>query len=191
MKDGNIVLIGFMGTGKTAVGRRLAEILGREFIDTDGEVERALGKPVARIFAEDGEARFRAEEAEVCRRLAGCRGLVIATGGGIVLNPENVRHLRQNGILIALTAAPEEIYRRLSGQASPASGGRRRTPEIRPLLQGDMRARIQELLRARAGAYAVADWSIDTTGRTVEDVVRAIVGYLEGKGYLDQERGNG
>lgn len=71
MKDGNIVLIGFMGTGKTAVGRRLAEILGREFVDTDGEVERALGKPVARIFAEDGEARFRAEEAAVCRRLAG------------------------------------------------------------------------------------------------------------------------
>jgi len=191
VREKNIVLIGFMGTGKTVVGRRLAEILGREFVDTDDEIERALGKPVARIFAENGERRFRAEEAAVCRRLAGRRGLIIATGGGIVLNPENVRCLRENGILIALAASPEEIYRRLAAPASQAAGSRHPAASPRPLLQGDMRARIQELLRARAGAYDVAEWTVDTTGRPVEEVVYAIIGYLEGKRCLDFRRSNG
>lgn len=190
MTDKNIVLIGFMGTGKTTVGRRLAAILGRAFVDTDAEIEQALGKPVARIFAEDGELRFRAEEAVVCRRLAKCRGLVIATGGGILLDPGNVRHLRENGILIALTASVEEIHRRLSNP-SP-SDARRSTPDsVRPLLKGNMRTRIQELLRARAGLYDVAEWSVDTTGRSVEEVVQAIIGYLKGKGDLDDKGSNG
>lgn len=195
----NIVLIGFMGTGKTAVGRLLAIKLGREFLDTDAEIERRLGKSVARIFAEDGEARFRDEEAALCRLLADRQGLVIATGGGTVLNPENVYNLRRSGILIALSATPEEIYRRvasasLSGTKHPPPNFPTR-PEnndqpavpanTRPLLAGDVRTRIRELLETRAGAYEVADWHIDTTSLPVEVTVEAIIAQLKGRGCLD------
>lgn len=203
MSGRNIVLIGFMGTGKTAVGRRLAEALGREFLDTDAEIERCLGKPVARIFAEEGEPRFRHEEAALCRCLAKPRDLVIATGGGMVLNPENVKHLREGGVLIALTASPEEIFRRVTASGIPPSGNDR--PAVvppaaeatgvrpsapvnaRPLLQGDVRARIRELLAARAGAYDIAELTVETTGRPVEETVRVIMSYLKEKRYLDDK----
>lgn len=169
----NIVLIGFMGTGKTVTGRRLARVLGRPFVDTDDEIERLTGKTVARIFQEDGETCFRAKENLLCGKLAVPRGLVVATGGGMVVNPENVALLRKGGVLIGLTAAPDVILERV-GRAG-----------TRPLLRGaDRRARMEKLMRERAGVYDVAAFRVDTgvasTGRTVE----AIVAYLKERGVI-------
>lgn len=158
-----------MGTGKSTVGRRLARHLGLRFIDTDEEIERLTGKTIQRIFREDGERRFRSEEALLCRRVASAEGLVIATGGGMVLDPENVRLLRRNGILIGLKAHPDVIFQRV------------RRKENRPLLQGDTAARIKELLNARQGVYDVADVTIDTGDKSPEDVVDVILEYLEGR----------
>lgn len=161
----NIVLIGFMGTGKTAVGRKLAIRLKRKFIDTDAEIEEVTGKTIARIFAQDGIIRFRSEEALLVNKLAGREGLVIATGGGLVLDPENVRLLKENGVLIALKAAPEVIYHRVKKKKN------------RPLLmKGELMATIQSLLKEREGAYDVAEFTVDTgicgMGETVEQIVK-------------------
>lgn len=163
----NIVLIGFMGTGKTVIGRHLARVLRRRFVDTDDEIEGLAGKTVAQIFREDGEAHFRAEESRLCRGLAAPQGLVVATGGGMVVNPENVAHLRRGGVLIGLTAAPEVILDRVSRK------------DTRPLLRGsDKWARIEKLLRKRAGVYDVAEFTVDTGTASPERTVRSIVAYL-------------
>ena len=114
----NIVLIGFMGTGKTAVGRRLARRLKRKFVDTDAEIEKITGKTIAQIFARDGATRFRSEEALLVKKLAPKEGLVISTGGGLVLNPENVRLLRENGIFVALAADPDKAAQFNDGVAA-------------------------------------------------------------------------
>lgn len=163
----NIVLIGFMGTGKTVAGRRLARILGRPFLDTDDEIERKAGKSVARIFREDGEAHFRSRENLLCRKLAAPQGLVVATGGGMVVNPENTALLRRGGVLIGLTADPEVILERV---------GRKDT---RPLLRGsDKWARIEKLMRERAGVYDVARFTVDTGVSSPTRTVRGIVDFL-------------
>lgn len=170
----NIVLIGFMGTGKTAVGRRLAAKLGRRFVDTDAAIEEVTGKTVAQIFARDGVTRFRSEEALVARKLSGQEDLVIATGGGMVLNQENVRLLREKGVLIALTASPEVIYLRVKNKKK------------RPLLQkGELRERIAGLLAERAGLYDVAEYTVDTGSLSIDQTVDQIIGFLKEKGYLD------
>ncbi|MDP3051305.1 MAG: shikimate kinase [Eubacteriales bacterium] len=169
----NIILIGFMGTGKTVVGRRLARILKRDFVDTDAEIERATGKSIRQLFAEEGEARFRSEESILCAKLARQEGLVIATGGGIVLNPQNVDRLREAGILIGLSADPEVILQRVGLRGN------------RPLLRGGNNLeRIKELLRERAGAYDVAEFTLDTNFGTPEQNARAIVDYLRERGYI-------
>ncbi|HAP93163.1 MAG TPA: shikimate kinase [Desulfotomaculum sp.] len=165
----NIVLIGFMGTGKTIVGKRLAARLGWEFIDTDSEVEQVTGKTIPQIFTRDGEIRFRSEERIVMQKLALRQCLVIATGGGAVLDPENVANLKKNGILICLSADPETIYYRVKGKRH------------RPLLDGkdDLRRRIGELLIERAPAYQVADFTVDTSRCRPDEVVDKIVDYLK------------
>ena len=163
----NIVLIGFMGTGKTAVGKRLAQRLRREFIDTDAEIEKVTGKTVAQIFARDGVVRFRSEETLLVKKLAQRAGLVISTGGGLVLDPENVRLLKENGVLIALKASPETIMRRVKHKKN------------RPLLaKGDLRESVESLLKERDGVYDVADFTLDTGERSLEEVVQEIAGYL-------------
>ena len=96
----NIVLIGFMGTGKSTVGKRLAKSLGWEFIDTDVAIEELTGLSVADLFRLHGETRFRSEEALLVKRLSEQKGYIIATGGGTVLNPENWRYLAQHGVLV-------------------------------------------------------------------------------------------
>ncbi len=169
----NIVLIGFMGTGKTSLGRRLARRLGREFVDTDVEIENITGKTVARIFARDGETRFRSEEALLVEKLARRRNLVISTGGGMVLNPENVRLLRENGVFIALTAAPEVIYHRVKRK------------KIRPLLlKGDLKERIRTLLKERDGAYHIAEFTVDTGACNLEEAVEQIIRFLSERNYI-------
>lgn len=172
MSRKNIVLIGFMGTGKTAVGRRLAQRLKREFVDTDQEIERITGKTVAQIFARDGEVRFRSEEALLTKKLAAREGLVISTGGGLVLNPENVKLLGENGVFIHLKASPEVIYQRLKNKKN------------RPLLlKGDKRERIKSLLAEREEVYSrLAGCTVDTGEVSVDEAVERIVSYLKEMG---------
>ena len=160
-----IVLTGFMGTGKTQVGRRLARLLGRPFVDTDDLVEAAAGRPVAEIFATEGESRFRAREREAVEQACGVPEAVIATGGGTVLDPENRRRLASAGPIVCLSARPEDILRRVGNPAG------------RPLLVGsphERLSRIQALLAERAPSYAFAAHTVDTTGLTLDQVAACV-----------------
>jgi shikimate kinase len=161
----NIVLMGFMGVGKTSVGRELALRLKREFVDLDELLEVKLGVSITEFFAAKGEAAFRKLEKEAIRSLAQKRGLVLATGGGAVLDPENVRALREKGVLILLTAEPETIAQRLAGDLS------------RPLLGPDASVeRIGKLLAQREAAYqAAAKVEIATDHLTPDQVAEEIV----------------
>jgi shikimate kinase len=163
MTQRNIVLFGFMATGKTTLGRRLAAELGLEFVDMDDLIVEREGKPIPRIFAEDGEAHFRRVEREVVRELSGRRGLVVATGGGVVLNADNVRDFGEGGVCVCLTADPETILQRAAGD------------DNRPLLAGDeKRERILSLLEARGLLYAAIPVQIDTGRLSVEAAAAAI-----------------
>jgi shikimate kinase len=150
-----IILVGFMGTGKSTVGRLVAERLGWRFTDTDQVIEGRAGKPVREIFTQDGEAAFRALEADVCEELRMWRNTVIATGGGILLAPENRTRLFRAGLVICLSAPAEQIARRLAHDSD------------RPLLAGaDRLQKMQELLGARQAVYALAPYRIETSGMT-------------------------
>jgi shikimate kinase len=162
-----IVLAGFMGTGKSVVGARLAERLRVPFVDVDRLIEATAGLKVAEIFASEGEVGFRRRERELIASLAHRRDCVIATGGGAVLDPENVEHLRVGGIIVCLQAAPEVILQRIGDD------------DRRPLLQAQGRlATISQLLELRSASYATADITIDTSESSVEEVVERIVQHL-------------
>lgn len=157
----NIILTGFMGTGKTTIGLELARQLRRLFLDMDTEIEARAGKSIERIFGDDGEAVFRGMETCLCQELSTQQGLVIATGGGTLVAPDNRALLLQNGIGICLDAHPDEIARRLQGTRH------------RPLLNvEDPKAEIERLLAARREAYAALLWHIDTTGLSTRAVVQ-------------------
>ncbi|MFH1624995.1 MAG: shikimate kinase [Pseudomonadota bacterium] len=163
----NIVLVGFMGTGKTEVGKTLARDFSREFIDTDDVIEKKLGCTVPEIFEKYGEGYFRDKEREVVKELSMLHGLVIATGGGVVINPENIHDLKSNGVVICLTATPEAIFSRIRGD------------NYRPLISTPGKLeKIKELLESRKAFYARADAVIDTTDRGVLEVVSEIKGIL-------------
>ncbi len=160
----NLVLTGFMGTGKTSVGRAVALRLGRPFVDMDEEIEVRTGKTISRIFAEDGEAAFRTLEAALCRELGARRGVVVATGGGALVDPVNRACFAASSTLVCLQASAVTL-------ASRVHGG-----EDRPLLSaGDTGADIARLLAARRAAYTSIPWQIDTTEQALEDVVDAVV----------------
>jgi shikimate kinase len=118
----NLVITGFMGTGKTTVGQAVAARLGRPFVDMDAEIERRAGKPIARIFAEDGEAAFRRWEASICAELGLQRGLVIATGGGALVNPLNRAQMLRNGTVVRDRRAPSPLGQ--PRQRAPLARGR-------------------------------------------------------------------
>lgn len=163
----NIILTGFMGTGKTAVGRLLAERLAREFVDTDALIIRRAGRPIADIFREEGEPHFRALEAAIAAELAGRRGLVIATGGGLMLDPVNAAALGNTGPVFCLHADAADILARVAADA-----------DKRPLLGGeDPGTRVRELLRRRAAAYARFR-PVETSGRAPEEVAAGIATLL-------------
>ena len=165
----NVVIFGFMGVGKTTVGRLLAPRLGYRFVDSDTEAEREAGMRVEEVFARMGEPAFRELERRVIRRLSMGDGQVIALGGGAVLNPANVEALRRTGRMILLTASPEEISLRTRGDSS------------RPLLAGgDKLTRIRSLLDERRERYiAAADMVVDTNGVPPIRVTAAILSRLE------------
>ncbi|GAB6171419.1 shikimate kinase [Paradesulfitobacterium aromaticivorans] len=164
----NIILTGFMGTGKSTVGRRLARTLGWDFIDTDSEIERITEMSVAEIFRRHGETRFRSEENLMVKRLMTRENCVIATGGGTVLNPENQAILSGIGVVISLYAPVETILDRV-GQRTD-----------RPLLKTG-REEIEFLWQARQVSYARAEYTVDTTDKSVEEVEGEILTYLEGR----------
>ena len=167
-KRKNIILFGFMGTGKTAIGKRLASKLGMQFIDMDDLIEEREGKSISKIFAQDGEPYFRRLESEVAREVAGRSGLVVATGGGVVLNYENVRTLESTGIGICLNVSPETIYERVRRQTH------------RPLLQvEDPLQRIRDMLASRREAYSRVSHQIECTDDDFEENVRRILDLVQ------------
>lgn len=171
MRDRNLILVGFMGTGKTEVGRRLAARLGRVFVDMDAVIEERTGRTIAELFERDGEASFRRRERELVRELAGRKNLVIAAGGGVVLDPDNLRDFERTGVVICLTATAEEILRRVAGQTH------------RPLLEGgDRLRRIRELLERRRPLYEAIERRVETTGLTVEETVARVLDLSEDAG---------
>ena len=169
---GAIVLTGFMCTGKSEVGRRLAKRLGRPFVDTDQLVEARAGTSVAAIFSDDGEAVFRALEREAVLAATARADAVIAVGGGAILDPVNVERLRAVGVVVCLSADAATITRRVGDVAR------------RPLLAGgDSRAAVERLLAERGPAYQrAADVTVDTSDRNVGEVVESVrehIGRLE------------
>jgi 3-dehydroquinate synthase len=167
----NITLTGFMGTGKTTVGRLLAARLERPYVDMDHQLEAHFGKSIPAIFAEEGEPAFRLAEIQLCSQLAEQQGLVISTGGGALVNPHSRHALAASGPVVCLTASVDEIVRRVS------------LTEERPLLPGDreaQRRRIRDLLHERRQAYASIPLQVDTTGRTPEEIVAAVLEALAG-----------
>jgi len=158
----NVVLIGFMGSGKSTVGHHLAERLGREFVDLDREIEADAGRAIETIFALEGEQQFREREQRALERVLQRQGVVVAAGGGAPLRDANWRLMRSKGTVVALTAEPAELARRLDG-----GGGR-------PLLQPDTKSAIASLLPERLPRYQSADLVVATDGCRPEDVAHRI-----------------
>lgn len=160
----NIVLFGFMGTGKTTVGKLLAKKLGMDFVDVDDLIEADQKKTISKIFEENGEPYFREVEKRIIKEISGKQGLVIGAGGGAVLFEENLCNLEKSGVLICLTATPEVILGRTKGM------------KHRPLLNvEDPRKRIEELLAKRASYYAKIKNQIDTSSLARDQVVEKIL----------------
>ena len=163
----NIVLTGFMAVGKSAVGRKLALSLKRSFVDLDQAIEDREGAKVKEIFDRKGEAYFRRAEKETMKEVLSRDGQVVATGGGTVMDSENLRLLKQRSVLISLTAPPETLLRR-SGSGNQ-----------RPLLRADDRlVRIEEHLAQRERLYRQAHISIDTEHLSVDEVAKRIMEVL-------------
>lgn len=165
----NIFLVGLMGAGKTTVGRALARKLNKQFIDSDHEIEARTGVSIPLIFEIEGEASFRQREAEVIRDLTAQSGIVLATGGGAILKPENRACLKAGGIVIYLRASIDSILQRTSRDKS------------RPLLQtADPRQRLEQLAREREPYYReVADFVIETGRPNVQSLVQSIIARLD------------
>lgn len=161
-----IALAGFMGTGKTTIGAALAARLGLTFVDADVELERREGRSIPEIFAVEGEPYFRARERELLQELSQRDDIVLATGGGMVVNPENRRLLLERCICVGLHASADVILERVGGEAAA---------QTRPMLRGgDVRARIIELLAARAPAYADLHYRVDTADRAPDEIAEQI-----------------
>lgn len=167
----NIVLVGFMGTGKTSVGRELARRLGRDFIDLDDVIEKRAGCTINEIFRDKGEAHFRELEKAVIREYSRKNKFIIAAGGGAVIFDENVQHLKQNGLMICLKASADEILNRVKGETH--------RPLLNPALQGQAvcgpKEKVVELLKKREEFYAKADHAIDTNGLSVKEVADRVM----------------
>lgn len=163
MKD-NIFITGFMGTGKSTVACALAQKIKKNLVDTDKIIESRTGKSIAEIFDSEGEECFRRIEKQIFQEIASRNNLVIATGGGTLLDKENYRLALKNGIVILLQAIPQVIFSRLQKESS------------RPLLSGENKlAKIIDLLNKRKAKYSRFEYCIDTSYLTVNQVVEKII----------------
>lgn len=164
----NIVLTGFMGAGKTSVGRRLKELTGMEMVDTDERIEEDAGMVISEIFEKFGEVHFRELEMKAVSWASKLKNHIIVTGGGAVLKKENVKNLRKNGKIVYLYAPPEVLYERIKGETH------------RPLLQvDDPLGKIKELLELREEFYADNDFTIDTSNMSVKEVAEEVAGLVK------------
>lgn len=168
----NIVLIGFMATGKTIIGKALARELKMDFIDTDSLIEMNEGKSISKIFEEEGETYFRDLEKKVIRKVSRKNNAVISTGGGAVLIKENMERLRQKGIIICLKTRPEIILERVKQQKG-----------TRPLLKKpEPLKEIKTILKIRGPYYKQADFTMDTSdfevGRIIEKILKKVMNIL-------------
>ncbi len=160
----NIALIGFMGTGKSSVGRQTAALLDFKFLDTDEWIESQVGKTITRIFAEDGEPVFRELERQAVAELAGMDKVVVSTGGGLAANEANLASLKQHALVVCLWANPETIWHRVKHQSH------------RPLLHDpDPLGKIRRLLEQREPFYRQADVLVNTEMRSVKEVVQHVL----------------
>jgi shikimate kinase len=164
MKKSNIILIGFMGTGKTCVGKELQKLSGYNFIDTDALIEELEETTISELFSNKGEKYFRDAETHICEKLIDYNKMIISTGGGIIISEQNKMLLKNTGNIFLLTASPQEILKRLG------------TNRSRPILNVDNpREKIEELLEARQKHYEIsADFSIDTNENSCRDVAEKI-----------------
>jgi shikimate kinase len=160
----NVYLIGPMGSGKTAVGRRLATLLGLEFVDSDAEIEKRTGVDIRYIFEKEGEARFRERERDVIADLTALEGVVMATGGGVILDAANRERLAKTGTVVYLETTLDTLVRRT------------KAAKTRPLLMNDdPRAVLERMMLVRRPLYEdAADLRIETTGRQVRAVAADI-----------------
>jgi shikimate kinase len=167
--DQPVFLVGMMGAGKTTIGRQLARVLNREFMDLDHELEARCGVRVSLIFDIEGEEGFRRRETAALDECSRKPGIVLATGGGAVLSPQNRLYLKERGVVVYLRASAEELFRRLARDRS------------RPLLQtADPQARINELIAQREPLYeSIADLTIETGAMPVTQVLRVLVPMLQ------------
>lgn len=168
-----VVLLGFMASGKTTVGRLLADALGWRHLDLDREIEREEGREVAEIFRAEGEAYFRRREAETTARLLEVPGTVLSPGGGWVTNPSHLERLPPRTLTVWLHVSPEEALRRLAAGAEAAR---------RPMLAGgDPEATVRRLLQERDPLYARAAHRVRTDGRPPAEIARDIESIVRGR----------
>lgn len=165
----NIALVGFMGVGKTTVGQALAKRLNRKFIELDSLIEQKAGKSIPAIFQQDGEIAFREMEIEAIKEISQMENIVIACGGGVVLNQINVDRLKQKSVIVYLTASPATLLKRILNER-----------DKRPLLKADNPALvIRDLLKFRKPLYErAADIKIDTTKLDIHSIVAKIINDL-------------
>lgn len=167
----NIVLIGFMGSGKTVVGKIISERLNLKFVDIDKLIEEEQDRTIPEIFSTFSEDYFRKLEKGMVARVAEDGNQVIATGGGVVLNPKNMANLRKNGVIIWLVVSPEVVWKRTERDGS------------RPLLQVSYPEKtIEELLSFRKSLYAQADFKVETSNLSVDEVVKEILKFVKKTG---------
>lgn len=168
VKD-SIALIGFMATGKSTVGKALKEYIGKDyrFIETDQLIIEMAGKPIPRIFSEDGEVKFREYEIEACKKIANFKKAVISCGGGIVLNKANIENLKKTCHIVLLIASPKEIYNRVMKDGK----------ETRPVIdKEDPMKEIESALKQREPYYNIsAEIVINTTDKTIDEIMEEII----------------
>ncbi len=169
MTKDSIALIGFMGTGKTVIGKELVKQLGNDyrFIETDQMIVKMAAKSIPRIFKEDGEPIFRQLEKIACKKVSNLRRTVISCGGGVVLNKENIRNLKKNCHIILLIATLNEIYNRIM------KNGKKKRPLVN---KENPKKEIENILQYRDAFYrSAADITIDTTNKEIIEIVHEII----------------
>nr|MBU1328250.1 shikimate kinase [Candidatus Omnitrophota bacterium] len=163
----NIILVGFMGTGKSVVGKKLAAKLNRDFVELDDIVETREKMPIKDIFEKKGELYFRLVEKKIVKEASQLKNKVISAGGGAIVDEENFKNLKNSGTIICLKASPETILKRTKGL------------KTRPLLNvHDTKKQIEELLKKRETYYNKADFSIETDNISIDEIVLKIIAFI-------------
>lgn len=163
----NIILVGFMGTGKSVTGKLLAKKLNMDFAELDEMIEIREKMPIKDIFDKKGEPYFRQVEKEVVKVVSLKNNVVVSTGGGAIMDEDNLKNLKNSGVIICLKASPETILKRTKGL------------KTRPLLNvTDPEKKIEELLKKREGCYNKADFSIETDNLSIDEIVQRIMAFI-------------